>query len=194
MYFYFGGNTIPSDGNDISAGAFLIVLRISDGNVEMKMNSPAVWNTQLFNPNIQDWTDVEIEYYQNITAASFTVVVRISGYLTKTTTVTNASDWINSMAGNNWGVGADAGSNYGFTAFRRLQVTTGAAFCIEGNFSSCSMGSYSIDPASEICLPCPVGSFSTIDGATSSTCISCLPGTYSNLTGPQLRLRTSKWI
>ena len=193
MFFYFGGAAIPSDGNDMSTGAFMIVLSFSSGNVEMKMNNPAVWNTKKFDSNIQDWTAVEIEYNQNISDGSFTVLVRISGCLTMTTTVHNASAWIYDLAGENWGVGSNAGIGGGFAAFRKLQVTTGALQCIKGNFSSCSIGSYSIDPASEICLPCLAGSFSTMYGATSNVCISCLPGTYSNQAG-QTASNLACWI
>ena len=189
IYFYFGGTSIPLHENDLSSGAFIISLSIYNNVVAMKLQSPIVDVEQSFNPALETWLPVVIRYHQNFNG-SFTVFASIST-LDITTTVENASGWLNPAAGSHWGIGARAGGLPGYFVFRMLQVDQGPIRCSPFLQSNCSAGFYSSDSESESCLPCLAGSFSSVEGATSADeCTSCQPGTFADLIGPLLSTYT----
>ena len=189
LYFFFGGDYVPQNNTDLLSRAFFVSFEDPDV-VQMTMGYSfdlIVNKASTFNLVKNVWIPVTIQYIRNGVDHSFTVAVSVYESLVLKAENVNADWWSSSTSGSFWGIGAQNDKFAGSFSFKLLDVDTGATYCGAGILSSCATGTYSLEVGSDTCVACPIGSYSSREGATSdASCSACLPGTYSNIMGKDL--------
>ena len=132
--------------NDLYNGV-RVLTSLQAGGISLYEYSP-------FNSNTDSWITMSVIYTKNV--SSFTVNVFAQGALLLTTKVPVAGNWLSSLSGSYWGIGARTGGVTGNFSFRRLQVVANMSVTeAELSCYSCSAGTYSSNPGN---TPCKSGS------------------------------------
>ena len=145
IYFYFGGVTEPKTESDSSCMAFEVANDLYNGVrvlTSLQAGDINLYEYSPFNSNTDSWITMSVTYTKNV--SSFTVNVFAQGALLLTTQVPEAGNWLSSLSGSYWGIGARTGGVTGNFSFRRLQVVANMSVTeAELPCYSCSAGTYS---------------------------------------------------